>query len=533
MKSKNLLLLKTLLLSTSLNNRAKYTKDNKKKAKISGAYVGRIVLFTVIVVYSYLMCMGYGQYGIIDSVPVINAIAISALSFVFTFLKTNGYLFNFKEYDMLMSLPFEGSSVAGCKFLYMYIKSLPWYLVLSLSVMAGYGVYGHPSVMVYPIWVILTFMLPIIPMLAASFAGFLIAKVSAGRKKTNLVQTILTFAFVLFCFSLQYIIQAVFEKDAVEQTLESISETIDNAAKIYLPAAWFAGAVKDLRISDMLLLIGISIVLFAVVFHIVGKNYRNINSALKSHASSRNYKMTEQKKRSVYNAIAFKEFKRLTATTTYMVNGAMGEILTVIVGVLALIIGFDKIVYIVTKGAPFDHSVVTPAIPFIVYFMVGMVATTVCSPSLEGKNYWIVQSLPISKKTLYQGKMLFNMYLTVPFMVFGVICLSISAKVSLIETIMYLILGISLCAFSTAWGCVCGVKHIKLEWENEVEVIKQGTAVLVYLFPNMFVVMALIVGVVFLGMKIDHILIALIMTAIALILAALSYLRVMSLAKRA
>ena len=63
-------------------------------------------------------------------------------------------------------------------------------------------------------------------------------------------------------------------------------------------------------------------------------------------------------------------------------------------------------------------------------------------------------------------------------------------------------LGLVLCAFSTAWGCVCGIRHIRLDWDNEIEVIKQGADVAIYMLPNMFVVMGLTVLVVFLGTRI-------------------------------
>ena len=275
-----------------------------------------------------------------------------------------------------------------------------------------------------------------------------------------------------------------------------------------------------------------NMLLFAVLFTVVGNSYRSINSALKSHAAARNYRMTRQKKRSVIHAIAFKEFRRLTGSTTYMTNGAIGEILAVLLGLITLVIGFDRIIALVTQGAPISASLLQPAIPYIVYFFIGMVATTACSPSLEGKNYWIVQSLPIEKKTLYQGKMLFNMYLAVPFMEFAVLCMCISAKTPVLDTILYMILGMVLCAFSTAWGCVCGVKHMRLDWENEIEVIKQGSAVAIYMLPNMFVVMGLIVLVVFLGTRMDHALLTLILILITAILAGLSYMRVMSLARK-
>ncbi|MBQ8980992.1 MAG: hypothetical protein IJ077_05200 [Eubacterium sp.] len=527
----NILLLKTLLLSTSQRNIYKHTDDAKKKKRIVSGFIGSAIIYIMIMVYSVSMCVGYGQNGLIEAAPVMCALTVSILAFVLTLLRTNGYLFNFKEYDMLMSLPFEARTVAGCKFLYMYVKSLPWYISISFAMLAGYGFFAKPSILAYIVWIVLTFLLPIIPMLVASFIGFLIARVSAGFRKTNIVQTVLTIVFVLFCFSLRYIVDGMFKNDKVEQTLQSIAKITESATKYYLPAGWFSNAVTKLSLTDLFLFLGVSAVLFATVFIIVGRSYRNINSALKSHAAAKRYKMADQKEKSVVNAIAFKEFKRMTGSTTYMVNAAMGEILAFLLGVITLVIGFNKIVAIVTNNAPFDAAILQPAIPFIVYFFIGMMATTAASPSLEGKNYWIMQSLPIEKKTMYQGKMLFNMYLTVPFMLFATLCLCISAKVPTINTLLYLILGTALCAFSTAWGCVCGVRHIRLDWENEVEVIKQGAAVTVYLLPNMFVVMGLCALTVFLGTKIDHRIIAIVFILITTTLAALSYRRVMKFSK--
>ena len=100
-----------------------------------------------------------------------------------------------------------------------------------------------------------------------------------------------------------------------------------------------------------------------------------------------------------------------------MVNCGLGEILSALFGIVTLVFGFDKIISRVTQNAPLTASMLAPAIPFLAYFFIGMVATTACSPSLEGKNFWILQSLPVEMKTVYKGKMLFNIYLTVPFMI--------------------------------------------------------------------------------------------------------------------
>ena len=524
-------LLKALLLSTSRKNTLKHCDDKKKRSKIILSALGVVILYAFIMLYCIVICVGYGHFGFIGEAPIMCAVIISALSFVLTVFKTNGYLFNFKEYDMLMSLPFKSSTIASCKFLYMYIKSLPWHLSISVAMLAGYAYYAHPSVIVYPVWLVLTFFLPVIPMLIASFIGFLIARISAGFRKTNIVQTVLTLIFVIFCFSLRFIIEGIFRDNKVKQTLDTISTATSGVAKYYLPAKWFAEAVTRLSVFDMLFLIGVCIALFAIVFLIVGKSYRNINSALKSHAAARKFKMSALKTRSTLNAVAFKEYKKLTGSTNYMVNAGLGEILALIFGVLTLILGLDKIISFVTHGAPLTAQMLQPAIPFIIYFFIGMMATTACSPSLEGKNFWIVQSLPMEMKTLYQGKMLFNMYLSVPFMLVAEVCMCISAKTPAIDTVLYLLLGVVLCAFSTARGCVCGIKHLKLDWENEVEVIKQSAAVTIYMLPNMFVTMGVVVLAVFLGTKIDHKLLTAGFILLMSVWAVIDYKRVISLSK--
>ena len=527
MSRKRVLLLRTLLLSTSRINKMKYSTDQRAKNKAIAGFAGVYILYLMLMVYSIAACVGYGVLGLIDCVPVLCAATVSVLAFLFTFFKSNGYLFAFKEYDMLMSLPFETKTIAADKFLYMYVASLPWYVSISLAMMIGYGIFAKPHLLVYPVWILLTFVLPVIPMLAAAFIGFLIVKVSAGFRLKNIIQRVLTFAFVILCFSSQYIIDVLIRSGDTGQVLQQASDSIEHAGRIYLPIAWFSGAVREFAVWDMLLLLLVSVVLFELVFGIVGRYYRELNSALKSHAASKTYRMTVQKKHSVVTAIAYKEWKRMLGSQVYMINGSMGEILVLLLGIVSLFVNFDKLMQVMLKGAPVSAEILFPAIPLIVYFLVGMVATTACSPSLEGKNYWILQSLPIKKKQIYQGKMLFNLCLTVPAGVFSTICLSFSAGVPLVNGIIYVAEILALCCFSTAWGCVCGVKYMRLDWENEIEVVKQGAAVTLYLLPNMFVTMGVVVLVVVLGLHMNANLLSLAVTGLALVLALLSYRRVM------
>ena len=531
MKNKNLILLKTMLDSTSQWNAYKYGSDKKKKGKIIGNTIGVALLYMMLMSYCILTCIGYGKLGLTGVIPSICALTISMLALVFTFFKTNGYLFNFKEYDMLMSLPFKPKTVAGCKFLYMYVKTLPWYLSISVSMLIGYAIYADITVFTVIIWLLMALLVPVIPMLAASFLGYIIARISAGFKKNNIVQTVLTFLLVIFAFSLRFIIESVFRDDRVEEALETLADSVNGITDIYIPAKWFTKAVTDTDILSFLLLTVTTIVLFEVLFILVGRSYREINSKLKNHAASGDFKMSGSKQRSILNAIAFKELRRIMGSSICMIQLFMGELLALLIGILVLFIDFDDLISTVTQGAPVTSAMLHPSISLIVYFLIGMVSSTAATPSLEGKNYWIVKSLPIPEKTLYQGKMLFNMYLTVPVAVFTTAAICISAKTPLLMSLLSVVLSVMLCAFSTAWGCVCGVKHIKLEWENEIEVVKQGTAITLYLFPNMIATMVLIVLSVFLGMKLNGNLVVIILIFIVTLLTFMSYRKVVKLCR--
>ncbi len=533
MKSKKLLLLSTLLKSTGSLNILKYSKDSKRKGNIIGEMVGIGILYLLLMAFCIFMCIGYKNMGIGYAIPPLMATLISAMAFLFTFFKTNGYLFGFKEYDMLMSLPFSVKTIAEDKFLYMYVKSLPWYVSISVAMLAGYGIAEKPALYVYPLWLVLSMILPLIPMAAASLLGFVIAKIGSGFKKGGkLVQIVLILVLVVFALFSRFFIEAMFREQRTEEVLGSISDAVDNIGSVYFPLKWFSLAVNKTDIVSILLLAGLSVLVFETVFLLIARSYRKLNSALMSHAASKSYKLKGQKKTSVVNSIAFKEFKRFTGSVNYLVNVGMGHMLTMVLAMASVIFGLDKMVATITQNAPLDVTRVYPAIPLIIYLLVGMMSTTTCSPSLEGKNYWILQSLPIEKSTIYKGKMLFNMYLAVPFTVLGIVLMSISAKVSFTDTILYIVLGIVLCGFSTTFGCVCGMKHMKLSWENEIEVIKQGAAVVIYMFPNMIITMLLIVGVIALGGTMDARLILLIVTAIALILSVLCYKWVMALSKK-
>lgn len=495
-KSNQMVLLKNLLQASSSINYIRFEKDTKKRKRAIGNIVGLGVLFLFLIAYCIIMAIGYGSMGMASALPITAAVTISLIEFIFTLLRVNGSLFAFRDYDTLMSLPFSVKTVVGSKFLYMYVKHIPWFASISLSMLVGYGIFEKPSVLVYITWILLTPFIPIIPMVLAALVGTIIAAIGSGSRHKNVMQTILTFAFVLFAISSRFWIEKIIRDDGGKSALQSMYGGMNSISSIYLPISWFENGVLNLSVSDILLMVGISILVYELFFSIVSMFFKRINSRLMAGAARKKYKMQTLKKNSVVNAIAFKEFRRLVTSTVYLTNVGLGEIFVFIIAIAALIFDADTIFQMVLQGAPVDIGIIIPLIPLIIYFLIGMVPTTACSYSLEGKNFWIPQSLPIKMSTLYKGKILFNLYLTVPFTILGNVCLGISCSANFFQILAFCVTGTALCVFSTVFGMKCDIKHGRMDWDNEVEVIKQGSNVTFYLLPNMFGTMILMAGVI-------------------------------------
>lgn len=520
---KTRLLLKTLLVSTSEINILKYETDRKKRNTVIGGLVGKIVLYLFLMAYLVATAYGYGIMGFASQLPLFNVIIISVMVFIFAIMKVNGYLFAFQDYDMIMSLPFSVKTIVSSKFLYMYVKDLPWMMSISLALMAGYGIFEKPFFTTYILWILLSLVLPVLPLIAATILGTLFAAVGSRFKFKKAIQSILIFTFIILCFFSRFFIENLFKNNSVEGVLSNTVSALDSVKSSYPPAAWFCDAILNNDIWSIVLLVLVSFVLFEITFLVISRFYRQVNSGLMANSNTKKYTMTHLKTRRVELSIAICEFKRFLHSTTYLTNMGFGVVMIAFLSVAILFVDVDHALSAMTGGAPFTKEMLLPAIPLFIYFFVGMVSTCCSTPSLEGKSNWILQSLPLENKTIYRGKMLFNMLLYTPVGIMGCICFGVKCGGNLLCVLTFILCEIALCAFSTTWGMICGVKFKKLDWTNEIEVVKQGSALTIYLFPNLFGTMLLIVGAVILGQMMSPIFINLILTAVFAALSLLCY----------
>ena len=90
--------------------------------------------------------------------------------------------------------------------------------------------------------------------------------------------------------------------------------------------------------------------------------------------------------------------------------------------------------------------------PFAIAAAISMTCTTCVSLSLEGKNVWIIKSLPIAPKMIYDSKILMNLSLSIPASLISAVLLIIGLKLDVWSSLFIVITPITYSLFSAVWG---------------------------------------------------------------------------------
>ncbi|SEL32575.1 hypothetical protein [Paenibacillus sp. OK003] len=175
----------------------------------------------------------------------------------------------------------------------------------------------------------------------------------------------------------------------------------------------------------------------------------------------------------VLTALFKKEINRYFSSFTYVINTILAPCALLIV---ALGLGFG----LLPNFTPFtiaalDLTITSSFIYYVIFIVcVTLTTTTSCSFSFEGKNVWIIQSLPISVAELSIAKGLLNILLFIPGLIASTIsCWSALGLRGMDFLVHTMLLFISVVCITTV-GLFINLKFPNFNWSNEMVVVKQG-----------------------------------------------------------
>ena len=124
----------------------------------------------------------------------------------------------------------------------------------------------------------------------------------------------------------------------------------------------------------------------------------------------------------------------------------------------------------------------------IVVFCIVMSNTSCVSISIEGKNLWILKSLPIDEMDIFKSKILLNILLTIPISMISFLVIGIKLNFGLNTIILVMISIVLLAIFSATLGLFINLLYPKLEFTSDVQVVKQGASVIINMISNLLYV---------------------------------------------
>ena len=113
------------------------------------------------------------------------------------------------------------------------------------------------------------------------------------------------------------------------------------------------------------------------------------------------------------------------------------------------------------------------------------------SISVEGKQLWILRSMPIPASTILTAKALFNIILMVPLTLIAGITLLFTLKISLLNFAIMMLIPTLMTILVSYSGVLINLFFPKFEYENENTLMKQSTSAVIMLFVGLLFFVAL------------------------------------------
>ena len=476
MKSKGLLLMKVQLLGQF--------KGREKSRGTLMLLAAWLFVGIVAAAYSFLLAFGLGAMGLSDMIPGYALMITSLIVLFFTMLKANGVLFAYRDYDLLMALPVRTETVIASRFLTMYVMNLLFMMVVMIPMGAGYVIWARPGISFYPIWILGMAAAPLIPTTIATVIGALIILVSSRFRYANLLTTVLTIGFTCGIMAFSMGVGGVDEEAlAVEDISRLGSVMLAAVHKIYPPTVLFERAVVSCDWAALLIFAGVSVVWYLIFLKAVSLKYKSMNTGLMTWHARGDYKLGTLKSSGPVAAICKKEAKRFIGCPVYATNMGIGIVLMLIFGVMFVVMGPEKVAE--WMEIPGMEKTVIRLLPYMIAMLQCMSCTTSVSLSLEGKNLWILKSLPLEKKTVYQGKILFNLLLTVPAGLLMSLLISLRFPMDPGMRLLLFLIPAVYAVFTSVLGMYFNIKMPKYDWSSEASVVKQSASAMAGIFTGL------------------------------------------------
>lgn len=447
------------------------------RAKLLGGFKrGRFrmalyALLAVVVLAAVTLLEGGILYGMIETgiqqyYPLIllgSGLLFSLFSSVYM---AESQLVSAKDHDIVVSLPVSRMTVALSRLLGVYCVNLLSQLAIFLPGGVLWAVMTRPEWTFYAVYPLMMLSAQLIPLALGSLLGLVIARIASWFKSTRVFTLLLSTVGLLLYMGVMFTLR-MDELDWLH-----IGDALQRwVFRLYPPIRLFQAGMTGSP-AQGLLFVALSAAVVAGFAAIYARYYLRIHALMMARRAGKRFRMARQKGSSVMGALFMREVRRYFASNVYVFNTGFGLILSVAM-LIYLKIQTPEALFLLLD-MPFISPIVELALPFLVAFLLGTVCTTGASISLEGKNLWLLRTLPVNARQIVAAKVLLNLALGVPFLIVDGLLMRWMFRPDPMGTLLLFATPLLVMLFTALLGMLVNLKFYRLDWQSEAEIVKRS-----------------------------------------------------------
>lgn len=480
---------------------ALYNIKHDKKAFWKGVGIGIAILLAlgeVIGIYTFLMYQLYSGAAMINAPQMIltmAAICSGLIVLIFGIFYIIGTLFLARDTEFLASLPLSQGSVFMTKFAMVLLGEYPFAFFLMLPPVIIYGIGTQKGVIYYILAIICTLLLPFLPLVISAFLALLLMNIVSRSKRRDMITIIGSIIMmVLFIGGQNYLMSRMPEnrEDFLMALLQSSDAIIEFMGRAFPPSIWITKVLSSGGVDsawNLLFLVAATIAAFLAVYLLASFIYqRGATAQLETRSAPGKTKLTYRRSSQVFT-IFKNELLIILRTPIYALN----SLVVVFMAPLLLAIPFfggnfsndSDLQFIFQFLGNNDSQAILMLVSAGIITLLVMINPAVSTTfSREGKNIWVLKTIPVKPVVQVYGKLLAGYSISFVATLVTIVIAIFLFKINVLTAIMILILcSLALVPVSSI-GLYIDLIRPKLQWNNPQEAIKQ----------NMNAMLAMLIG---------------------------------------
>lgn len=475
-----------------------YIKDRKTGKRQSGGKMALFIFLWGMVAFSLFMA-GLGMstlFGKTFFMIGLDWFYFILMGMIALFAGVIGSVFNtyssiYKARDnaLLLSMPIKPSVILAVKVFITFLLSMVFSIIFYAPAAIYYYTHVHQTAATVLGTIIMFIVLNILSSALVCIFGYLIALISTRLKGKTYITVIIALVFFFGYYYVYFRINKYLSY--IVANGEIFAENVKGKAKLlYMFGHAFTGDVVSILVCA-----GIAIALFALVYFVLAHNYLKIMTTNKGEKKAEYVAEKSVKTSSLSSALFKKEITHFSKSVAYILNPGLGAIF-MIIGAVVAFIKADTLSGFVTNKTLISMipqiGKILPLVPLaMVILIASMVTITAPSVSLEGKNLWLLKSLPVDPRAIFESKKRLQYAVGLPGTILLSAALCYAFKTDLTASLFTCIAATAYMLLITSLGLVLNLLMPNLEWKDETVPIKQSMPVAIIMFGGWALIVAL------------------------------------------